>query len=327
LRILFIKKFINAVLNKLFLSPSIQEKEYIYELRTTFRKIPPFESTNELLPDMVWLSHMNVLQENILNRDPRRFLRWNVILRTMFAGNESYISTELKYLKNCLDWNMRWTSAIEESSVGHPVLYPFYPKSSGNLIHHAYHVAQFEEKTGIKVHNMNYVFEFGGGYGSMCRLLFNLGFKGKYIIFDLPPFSALQRYFLKNIGLPVLSSNTFNKQETGILCLSDVRELKDLLAEHKEKSNSIFITTWSISESPISIRELILPQIIDFSSFLIAYQDRFGGINNLDYFKNWQDTYKVVTWYSSKIEHLPGNNYLFGINFNNITNDFYDRRQ
>ena len=324
---LFIKKFINAVLNKLFLSPSIQEKEYIYELRTTFRKIPPFESTNELLPDMVWLSHMNVLQENILNRDPRRFLRWSVISGTMFAGNASYISTELKYLKNCLDWNMRWTSAIEESSVGHPVLYPFYPKSSGNLIHHAYHVAQFEEKTGIKVHNMNYVFEFGGGYGSMCRLLFNLGFKGKYIIFDLPPFSALQRYFLKNIGLPVLSSNTFSEQETSILCLSDVRKLKDLLAEHKEKSNSIFITTWSISESPISIRELILPQIIDFSSFLIAYQDRFGGINNLDYFKNWQDTYKVVTWYSSKIEHLPGNNYLFGINFNNITNDFYDRRQ
>ena len=71
---------------------------------------------------MAWLSLMNILQENVLNRDPRRFLRWNVISRTMFAGNASYISTELKYLKNCLDWNMRWTSAIEESSPGNIIL-------------------------------------------------------------------------------------------------------------------------------------------------------------------------------------------------------------
>lgn len=327
MRILFIKKFINTVLNKLFLLPSAQEKVYIDELRTTFRKIPSIKSTNELLPDMAWLGHMNILQENVLNRDPRKFLRWDVISGTMFAGNASYISKELKYLKGCSDWKMRWTSAIEESSVGHPVLYPFYPKSSGNLIHHAYHVAQFEERTGVKVHNTNYVFEFGGGYGSMCRLLFNLGFKGEYIIFDLPQFSALQRYFLKNMGLPVLSSNTFSNYETGILCLSDRQELNALLAERKEKSNSIFIATWSISESPISIREVILPQISDFSLFLVAYQDRFGGINNLDYFKNWQDTYKDVMWYNSKIDHLPGNNYLFGVNFNNTTKDFCDRKQ
>ncbi len=326
LRILLIRKFINAVLRNLLL-PSIQQKEYISELRTTFRKIPPLESAKELLPDIAWLSHMNALKDNVANRDPRRFLRWDVITGTMFTGNAPYISTELNYLKNHADWNMRWTSVIEESSVGHPVLCPFYPQSSGNLIHNAYHVAQFEEKTEIKIHNMDYVFEFGGGYGSMCRLLFNLGFKGRYIIFDLHPFSALQKYFLKNIGLPVLSSNTFNKQETGILCLSDIRELKALFAENKEKSKSVFIATWSISESPISVRELILPHIIDFSSFLIAYQDIFGGTNNLDYFRNWQNAHTDVTWHSSKIEHIPGNNYLFGANLNNITNEFYDRRQ
>jgi hypothetical protein len=84
-------------------------------------------------------------------------------------------------------------------------------------------------------------------------------------------------------------------------CLPDVQELKALLTEHKKKSNSLFVATWSISELPNSIRDLILPQIIDFSSFLIAYQDRFGGINNLNYFKNWQDTNEVITWHSSKI--------------------------
>jgi hypothetical protein len=207
-------------LNRLFSSPSAQEKGYINELRTTFRKIPAFESKNELLPDMAWLRNINVLQKNVLNRDPRRFLRWNVISGTMFTGNASYIAIELKYLKDCSDWNMRWAKAIEESAVCDPELYPSYPPSSGNLIHHAYHGAQFEERTGIRVDNLNYIFDFGGGYESMCRLFFNLGFKGIYVIFDLPPFSVPQRYFLMNLGLPVLSLNNFNEQKAGIFLLT-----------------------------------------------------------------------------------------------------------
>ena len=47
------------------------------------------------------------------------------------------------------------------------------------------------------------IVEFGGGYGSMCRLLHKLGFSGQYFIYDLPEFVALQRYFLKSIGMPV----------------------------------------------------------------------------------------------------------------------------
>ena len=40
------------------------------------------------------------------------------------------------------------------------------------------------------------IVEFGGGYGSMCRLVRKLGFKGRYVIFDLRPILALQKYYL-----------------------------------------------------------------------------------------------------------------------------------
>ena len=307
-----LKKMLNVVLDKPLPAPSSQEKEYLSDLQTTFRELPILETTNALPSEAAWLSKMNRLRELVLNRDPRKFLRWEVISGTMFVAYARYISTELNYLKHRSDWNTRWRVAIKESPVGHPVLYIFYPASSGNLIHHAYHLAQFEEKTGAQIHNMDYVFEFGGGYGSMCRLFFNLGFHGKYIIFDLPSFSALQRYYIKTIGLPIHSVDTFRKSKTGVICLSDIQQLNVLLADRIEASNSMFIATWSISESPITIRDSVLPLTSKFKSFLIAYQDRFREANNVDFFSNWKDNNRVVTWHSWRIEHIPGNNYLVG---------------
>jgi hypothetical protein len=237
----------------------------------------------------------------------------------MFVSFAAYIPTELKYLKHRPDWNTRWRTAIKESSVGrprrygyHPIPYIFYPASSGNLIHQAYSLARFEEQTKVQVENMDYVFEFGGGYGSMCRLFYNLGFHGRYIIFDLPSFVALQRYFLRTLGLPVQSVTEFVKSKTGIDCVSDIQHLIALLADHIEARNTMFIATWSISESPISIRDSVLPLTSEFQSFLIAYQDSFGEVNNVDFFANWQETIRNVAWHSWRIEHIPGNYYLVG---------------
>ncbi len=318
------KTISDFVLDKMLPRPSIQELEHISDLQSTFNELPSLTTTTELSSELSWLANINMLRYNVLNRDPRRFLRWDVISATMFIKNASYVSTELEYLKKRSDWSMRWSSAIKESPIGHPVGFPSFPTSSGNLIHHAYHAAQFEEKVEVKIHDMKSVFEFGGGYGSMCRLLFNLGFNGKYIIFDLPPFSALQRYFLKNIGLPVQSIDDFKKPGVGIICLSNLEELNTLFAQQKEDNRSLFIATWSISETPINIRESILPHTSRFDSFLIAYQDRFGEVDNLDFFSNWKDSNKSVMWHNYKIEHLPGNHYLMGKKFDNpLIRDFY----
>ncbi len=309
-----IKKMLYVLLNKdkALPAPSSKEEEFLSELQTAFRELPVLKTKNLLPSEAAWLDNMNRLRELVLNHNSREFLRWNVISGTMFVSKARYILTELNYIKQRSDWDTRWRTATKESPTGHPLPYLFYPDSSGNLIHHAYHVAQFEEKTGTQVHNTDYVFEFGGGYGSMCRLFFNLGFHGKYIIFDLPSFSALQRYFLKTIGLPVHSVDTFIKSKTGVICLSDIEQLRLLIANHIEASNSMFIATWSISESPITIRDSVLSLTSEFKSFLIAYQDRFGEVNNVDFFSNWKDINRAIIWHNWQIKHIPGNNYLVG---------------
>jgi hypothetical protein len=307
-----VKKLFGLVFDRPLPLPSSEEKAFLSELQTAFRELPVLETTNALPSEAAWLSYMNRLRELVLNQDPREFLRWDIVAQTLFVSSARYISTELKYLKHRPDWNTRWRTAIKESSVGHPFPCVFYPASSGNLIHHAYHVAQFEEKTKVQVHNMDCVFEFGGGYGSMCRLFYNLGFRGRYIIFDLASLSALQRYFLRTLGLPVQPVTEFVRSRSGIACVSDIQKLMALLTDHIEAKDTMFIATWSISESPVSIRNSVLPLTSEFQSFLIAYQDRFGEVNNVDYFGNWKKTTRNVAWHSWRINHIPGNNYLIG---------------
>ena len=232
----------------------------------------------------------------------------------MYKRQDKYIITELDHLRRKPDWNKRWREAIVEVAVGHPTVFKKYPRSSGNLIHHAYHISEFEEKTGVKVDNVDLVFEFGGGYGSMCRLFHNLHFNGRYVIFDFPHLTSLQTYFLRSIGIPVYPFDRVGLETSGVVCISKLEELKNILNTSMDKSNSLFIATWSISETPWDFRNLILSLVSQFNSFMIAYQDNFGEADNIKYFQAYKrDTEHGIKWSHWKIGHLPGNNYLMGI--------------
>jgi hypothetical protein len=307
-----VRRLLGAILDRPLPSPSNEEKCLASELQAAFRELRVSDTADALPSEATWLSNTNRLRELVLSRDPRRFLRWDVVTRTMFVSSGRFVSAELKYLKHRPDWNTRWRMAIDESPVGGPLPFIFYPASSGNLVTHAYHVAQFEDRTGVQVNDLDYVFEFGGGYGSMCRLFCNLGFRGRYVIFDLPAFSALQRYYLSALGLPVQSAAELVALGTGIACVSDALELGGLLTDRIDTTGTMFVATWSLSESPIGIRDSILPLVSEFQSFLIGYQDRFGEVNNVEFFDSWKQTIGNVAWHGWRIEHLPGNSYLVG---------------
>ena len=53
------------------------------------------------------------------------------------------------------------------------------------------------QKKNILDHDL--LIEFGGGYGSMCRLIKNMGYEVFYIIYDLKHLNLIQEYFLSNI--------------------------------------------------------------------------------------------------------------------------------
>ncbi|MBI4117372.1 MAG: hypothetical protein HY451_01685 [Parcubacteria group bacterium] len=215
--------------------------------------------------DSIWDKNRIELRESILNQSLNNFLNWKIIQKAMYHRANL---KELEYLKSRSDWNI-WKQAIKETKVGNP-------PDNLNLIHQAYSLSQYFEDIG-DLKKLGSIVEAGGGYGCMCRLIYNLGFKEKYTIFDFPEFLLLQDYYLKCHGLSV-----------------------NLTDDIKELEGEFLIGLWSISEMPIELRDEIFKK---FKSYLIAYQDEFEGIDNVKYFNRFQGENYIIS-------HIKHSRYL-----------------
>ena len=169
---LIIKKLLLIVIDRPLPRPTNDETKLINEYKLKFKQI---NISNQNL-DTDWGGNVSRLLEHVQKDNLRCFLRWDVIQKTMFISYSHFIVIEFIYLMRSHHWVKQWKNAITESHAGYPTPFFLYRKSSSNLIHHAYHLAQFQEFSNIDYSNINFVFEFGGGYGSMCRLVHNLGF-------------------------------------------------------------------------------------------------------------------------------------------------------
>lgn len=290
--------------------PSKLEAQLIDELRQSIGRLPPLSSDDsDVSAEAIWTRNRIGIREKILHDDPRRFLNWEVIKNTMFFSNTPYIKPAFDSLRAGERWQSRWREATLESKVGLPMKFPDYPQSSGNLIHQAYNLNQFEECSGKSVEEFETIVEFGGGYGSTCRLIHKLGFNGRYFIFDLPELSALQRFYLKLNGVRVDCEGANETTQGGVVCLSS---LDELAASLKGRAIDLFIANWSLSETPLELRTRFLPLVANARAFLFGYQDSFGGVDNRQFFADWSAAQPDVSWTDVGITHLPANNYLIG---------------
>jgi putative sugar O-methyltransferase len=247
-----------------------------------------------------WENYRKRLREDILKKDPRNFTNWKIIRETMFCIPSTQ---EYKSLMNSKNRTL-WKEVIEESKIGNPKPYYLMKKSSGNIIHQAYHIQQLNNYSDINLSKINTIVEIGGGYGSMCRLIHRLGFKGTYIIFDLPEFLELQKFYLRLNNIP----------KEKIFYFSDYKKIKKIT---NSKQIDLFIGLWSFSECPLELRSEILEYLKKSDYVLLAYQDIFRNINNIKYFKELKKYFNNYDWYNQEISHIKNNYYLIGKNKKN----------
>jgi hypothetical protein len=112
--------------------------------------------------------------------------------------------------------------------------------------------------------------------------------------------------------MPLIEAKDASPGKRGILCTSDLSVLCSVYARETEKS--LFIATWSLSETAEAFREQVvtLPAIDNAAAYLIAYQREFEGVDNTRFFDAWREKKLTVRWAHSEISHMPGNFYLFG---------------
>lgn len=236
----------------------------------------------------------------LLTRPPYRFLRWKPIRATMNTSGAAYIPLELAELQADPAWRTRWSKVLGENRTGSPQRGPRGARaSSANLIHHLYHLMHYERATGLCVSDHRTIIEIGGGYGSLARLLLRLGFRGRLHIHDLPEFGALQRFYLTSV-----------MEEEANLHVDDL-SFSDSAGDAPRDSDLV-IATWSLSESPVGVRDELMTVLGGASSYLFAYQHAFEGIDNRAWFGQFAGERSRYRWTDRDIPHLPGNSYLFG---------------
>jgi hypothetical protein len=249
-----------------------------------------------------WYQNRRKILEHIINDDINNFINWEVIRNTMFVDKADYIKSEFNELRFAPDY-VQWSKAMKETTIGCPPRAEFYPSSSGNLIHHAHHIYKFEYSAKKDITSFQNILEFGGGYGSMCRLIKQHGYMNNYVIFDLPEVILLQKFFLRSLGYVVWDTIGDFKKHGGIYCTSGMEEL--------DSHYDLFIGTWSISDTSFEFRNKIFYRTID--NYLLSYQNEFGVLKNHDYFIPFMKDRPKNTWETWKIEHLYGEQfYLMG---------------
>lgn len=287
------------------------EQELIDQLRSDFSRVGKITDKGKEPSEQVWINNMNRLFDLVHDEDPRRFLHWDVIQKAMFITNAMYVLIELSFLKKQSTWSSKLKPALEEDKTGAPIPYWTYPSSSGNLIHHAYHIGQLESNMGIDVSKLEYIVECGGGYGSMCRLVRNLGFKGTYVIYDLPHFSALQKYYLQSVGIKVFEEDPGKEPGMSVRLETDIDRLKAIIGDSGDLK-SLFLATWSLSEMPLELRTLIAPLFSSFNHVYFAYQTAFEEVNNVEYFQEIQKKQNGFNWKVWEVASLPTHYYMAG---------------
>ncbi len=292
--------------------PTDRERQAITRLRNDLEALAPTDPALPLDPPAKkWRLFTQMLRERCLNDDPRLFLSWEVIRSNMgYRAN----TRDLRFLRRSPLWE-KLRPALREPSLTNRQPFFAWPETSENAVRQAFHIAQFQRKTGAMPTDFDVIVDFGGGYGSMARLIQGLGFRGTYIIFDWPEFLALQRFYLAlaEVSAPIEVRPDALRAPT-IAQVSDLEGLRRLLATLPASAKKLLIATWSLSEAPVPLRDEILSAVRP-DAYLLAYQHSFGGIPNRPYFDRVAIDCPRVSWYDYSMAYIPAerNRYRIGM--------------
>lgn len=253
------------------------------------------------------------IYEIIIKNKTLNFLRNSSIQNIFFIHNRFFILNELLELKRDIKrWSL-WKTLLTENSVGDPVRYFLYPKSSGNRIRQVYHLKKYLDFSKNNILKIKNIIEIGGGYGCMAQIFKKINKRCNYVIFDTAEVNLLQYYYLKMNNIPV----TINKIQSKKVCLINKLSLIKKYNKKMNKRNvNLLIANWSISEMPIDLRNKINKLTYNFPNKLISFQEKFENINNLNYFLKYRDTLKkkivkIEKHYHYKKSLLNNNNHFY----------------
>lgn len=221
----------------------------------------------------MWGEYTQQLQDTLFPEPSFRFQQNQFIAGSMvFEPEPSITRTQLTLLEEKFDPDQLRIWLLEDP-VGHP---PLFRSSryltSPNTIHHLYHLARFFQSTHQDLAGLMKIVEWGGGYGNLAKLFRRMGFKGTYVIIDLPFLSALQWLYLSTI---FGESEVSLVNEAGYESDSPFVLLPLPVARESPPKADLFVSTWALSESSSAAQDWVadINSWFGARNLLLAFQE------------------------------------------------------
>jgi hypothetical protein len=151
---------------------------------------------------------------------------------------------------------------------------------SETIVNHLTHLTTFADKTGVTLaSDLKCTVEFGGGCGSMGRLLRRLRPDATHVTVDLPVFLFLQKYFLENIfgpdsvNLVWRDTGEIQPHKINLVAIGNDRILNGLSSLRPD----LFIATWSLSETN------------QYTQDYVRERDYFGAAHTLIGYRHYEE--------------------------------------
>ncbi len=284
------------------------QKDLFLLLQSRFSSIHA-ELSQEDISDFItppWSRNSRMIEEICLPRPLFSFLRSDVIRNTMFGT--ARVPAELKFLEGRLS-EQELKRLLQEDYVGKPaIMIPKYLTSSAS-VHHLYHLIYLESKTGLRLHDVTSIVEWGGGYGNMAKIVKRINSDVTYIIIDIPPFCCIQWLYLctttgaTNVNILMNSGQEIEVGKINLLPVCFLRE-KNLCC-----SPDIFVATWSLSES-----SRLAQDYVESANFFNARHILLAFQKSDDRFPNAYRLHDIAMRRGMSVESIgprPGNFYAF----------------
>jgi len=248
---------------KVTLHPKMATPAPLFSSEDSYKRIVEAKQKNG---NTFWDTMRVAFEEDYKNLPLQRFKVWGSVMTIPFM-TRAVFSDYVRIVLNVANENDVLKNALVEPMVGMTEMdyNQFYSifhdvKTTMNRIQHAAHLIYTDWVEDIK--GLNTIIDIGSGIGEMADIVYKLGFKGKYIIYDFPEVIQIQKWYHKQLGLE------------NIEYISNYEELKPA---------DLCISTWALTEMPLELRENILNKIGGTKNWLIAYSNLIFNMDNDKY--------------------------------------------
>lgn len=260
-----------------------------------------------------WSKNMIEIERFFLDGFSFSFLNHPVIKATMFMYTLPRWRDVQKALISKFLTKAGAKEILREYDIGKPLLNDVEYVTSGNSIHHLYHLLKFFKETKTSTSAINTVVEVGGGYGNMAKIYKKINKESTYIIIDIPIFSYIQAVYLKTIfgreAVHIVHGSNFNIKN-GLINVIPLDKKVFSTIDKIIDNTDLFISTWALSESNEAMQNYVKSASYFKAKYLLlAYQKSNSSFAHAENVKKIGENYGII--FNDETEYLKDNYYLF----------------